>query len=97
MASEIIFCGAEKSKKHKRLTISIPFFIILHEFYLLHFLSSFPIKFEKIMPANDYTMKSRSRGKDKSKRTYEKYGKHTQKHIRQLEILKEKEVARIKK
>ena len=49
------------------------------------------------MPANDYTMKSRSRGKDKSKRTYEKYGKHTQKHIRQLEILKEKEVARIKK
>lgn len=49
------------------------------------------------MPSKDSSNTSRSRGKDKSKRTYEKYGKHTQKHIRQLEIIKEKQQsARIK-
>ena len=28
----------------------------------------------------------RKTGKDKQKKTYEKYGKYTQKHIRQMEI-----------
>jgi hypothetical protein len=48
------------------------------------------------MPSKDTSSTARSRGKDKSKKTYEKYGKHTQKHIRQLEMLQDKQTARLK-
>ena len=37
----------------------------------------------------------RTTGKDKQKKTYQKYGKYTQKHIRQMEISIQKTTAPI--